>query len=98
MATSGATALGARVVSPLSPGERSAIIAMRLPAGTVAADEVASRLFREHGILVSSRAGLLRVSPHICNTEEDISRFLQGLECILSTRAGARTEPPAPHR
>ena len=58
--------IGAEVASPLDDLQRSAIVSLRLPDG-VHSSEVARHIQDAHSILVTSRAGLLRVSPHIDN-------------------------------
>ena len=78
----GAERLGLRVISPLAEAERSAIVALRLPEG-VDAPAVAKALLEEHSLLVSSRAGMLRVSPHIANDEADVERLLSALRLLL---------------
>merc|ERR1711862_63082 len=67
--------LNLKCISPRTNAEeRSAIVAFRLPHGHCAV-QVARRLLEDHSILVSSRAGILRVSPHIDNTISDIQRL-----------------------
>tara|TARA_B100000945_G_scaffold273821_1_gene236906 strand:- start:5205 stop:6320 length:1116 start_codon:yes stop_codon:yes gene_type:complete len=78
-----AEGLGARVVSPTSESERSAIVSLRLPSG-VSSLETANRLQSEFSILVTSRSGLLRVSPHIDNNLEEIGELVSALSEILS--------------
>ena len=79
----GAIGLGLEVASPLSQGERSAIVSLKLPLEENSVN-VANRLQEDYSILVTSRSGLLRVSPHIDNTPEDIDTLLSALEEILS--------------
>merc|ERR1711862_37707 len=77
------TNLNIKCISPRNNAvERSAIVAFRLPHGHCAI-RVARRLLEEHSILVSSRAGILRVSPHIDNTIDDIKKLLHSLSIIL---------------
>ncbi len=78
----GASSLGLGVASPLSDAERSAIVSLRLPEGT-SSEEVARRLRDEYRILVTSRAGLLRVSPHIDNDAEDVGMLFEALAELL---------------
>ncbi len=63
---------GYTVVSPDGPGERSGVVCFR------AKGDPAELLHRaqERGIVVAVRVGLVRVSPHFYNTEEEIDRFL----------------------
>lgn len=75
--------LGVEVASPMSEEERSAIVSLRLPSGTSSVD-VANRLQSDYSILVTSRSGLLRVSPHIDNNLEEIESLVSALGEILS--------------
>jgi len=64
-----------RVVSDRRPERRSAILAM-----AAASLEETRRIFRrmqQRGVVVSLRDNLIRVSPNIYNTPEDIGRFLE---------------------
>ena len=71
------------VASPTSAEERSAIVSIKMPTGFDTAD-VVKQLQDEYGILVTNRSGFLRVSPHIDNTEEEITFFLKSLREILN--------------
>tara|TARA_Y100000588_G_scaffold260538_1_gene275134 strand:+ start:10924 stop:12039 length:1116 start_codon:yes stop_codon:yes gene_type:complete len=75
--------LGLEVASPLSEMERSAIVSLVLPEGVSSLD-VARRLQDEYSILVTSRSGLLRVSPHIDNNEDEIEALSSALSEIIS--------------
>ena len=79
----GANRLGLSIISPRSEGERSAIDSLRMPDG-ISSEVIARRLQDEHSILVTSRAGLLLVSPHIDNTMEEVEMLFQALESIFS--------------
>ena len=79
----GANHLGIGVVSPMSAEERSAIVSLRLPDG-VSSEVVAQRLQDEYSILVTSRSGFLRVSPHIDNSIEQVNSLISALEEILN--------------
>lgn len=70
----GLTALGAQIVSPGDPARRTSIVAARFPGHDPG--EVASRL-NEAGVVVSHRRDLIRFSPHLYNTSEDIERALE---------------------
>ena len=59
------------------PSEKSQIVCLR-PLNGASADDIAERLRRER-IVVSSRAGLLRVAPHLFNTYSDIEAFVSAL-------------------
>ena len=71
------------VASPTSDEERSAIVSIKMPTG-FDTGEVVKRLQDEYGILVTNRSGFLRVSPHVDNTEEEITFFLESLIEILN--------------
>ena len=79
----GISGLGIDIASPLSDSERSAIVSLRLPSGN-SSIEVAERLQSEYSILVTSRSGLLRVSPHVDNNLEEIESLVSALGEILS--------------
>ena len=79
---SGARELGFGIASPTNEAERSAIVSLRPPKG-VDSDAVAFDLQEGHGIIVSSRSGLIRVSPHIDNVPEDIARLISALGSTL---------------
>lgn len=66
-----------RIASSRMPGERSQIVSLA-PTNGQSADEIESILRRE-GISVSSRSGMIRVSPHLFNTFDDIERFATAL-------------------
>src|SRR5439155_26346455 len=73
-----------RVASDLSPGRRSGILA--LEGSSHEHTRAVFRGLREHGVVVSLRDNLIRVSPHIYNTRADIESFLE-------TAAGVRRHP-----
>lgn len=75
--------IGVEIVSPMSEEERSAIVSLRLPSG-ISSVEVTNRLQSDYSILVTSRSGLLRVSPHIDNNLEEIDSLVSALGEILS--------------
>lgn len=75
--------LGVEVASPMAEEERSAIVSLRLPSGISSVD-VTNRLQSDYSILVTSRSGLLRVSPHIDNNLEEIESLVSALGEILS--------------
>ena len=79
----GISGMEVEISSPMSEEERSAIVSLSLPSGTSSVD-VADRLQSEYSILVTSRSGLLRVSPHIDNSLEDIESLVSALGEILS--------------
>ncbi len=79
----GANRLGLSIVSSITEEERSAIVSLRMPEG-VSSEAIARRLQDEYSILVTSRAGLLRVSPHIDNSTEEVGMLFDALEKLLS--------------
>ncbi len=74
----GFQALGAEIVTPLAPRERSGIVTIRVPEP----EQVLQRLTAA-GIVLSLREGVLRFSPHVGNTEEDIDCALEALKAAL---------------
>lgn len=70
--------LGPRADSALRFESRSGILSLALPD----ADTLALRL-REETILCTSRAGYLRIAPHLPNTDEDMHRAARALRKIL---------------
>ena len=67
------------IASSRAPSERSQIVCLR-PLNGHSADESAE-LLRQERIVISSRAGSLRISPHIFNTYDDIERLVEALPC-----------------
>jgi cysteine desulfurase/selenocysteine lyase len=75
-AARGLAGLGFSVVSSRRPGETSGIVTAvhpRHPAPALV-ERLAAR-----GVVVATRAGRLRVSPHVYNTEEEVDRFLSAI-------------------
>ncbi len=83
MLIEGALASGLEIASPTNDKERSAIVSIKIPPGFDTGD-VVKQLQDEYGILVTNRSGFLRVSPHIDNTTEQITFFLDSLQEILN--------------
>ena len=83
MLIEGALESGLEIASPTNDDERSAIVSLKIPDG-FDTGEVVKQLQDEYGILVTNRSGLLRVSPHIDNTPEQIDFFLTSLKEILN--------------
>jgi len=67
-------ARGLPVVTPRAWPDRAGIVSLRTPD----AEAAAARL-RAKGILVSPKGGLLRISLHFYNTEEDIEKLVAAL-------------------
>lgn len=82
-AASGLERLGFELAVPRDddrPGETSGIVAGRHPERS--AEELVEAL-EAHGVVVSHRAGRLRVSPHVYNTEAEIDGALDRLASLL---------------
>jgi selenocysteine lyase/cysteine desulfurase len=71
---------GGEVVTPAPLEERASIVAGRFPGKT--SDEVAAYL-GEAGVIVSSRNGVVRWSPHLFNHEDDIGRMFEAINGIV---------------
>lgn len=71
----GLVAKGYQLVSSRAAGEKSQIVSVRPPDGSTS-DEVFKRLEAE-GVVVSSRSGKIRISPHLFNDRSDIERALE---------------------
>ena len=65
------------IVSSRRPGERSAIVCIRHRGG-VSSDEIFEHLMKEN-VVVSSRNGIVRISPHFYNDRSDIGRLIDVL-------------------
>jgi len=66
-------------VTPLEREYRSGVVNVRVPKNV----EIAKKL-KEDNIIVSSRYGGLRISPHFYNNEEDIDKLITGLKKHLA--------------
>jgi len=71
---------GVRIITPEEEEKRSGIVTIRFKKADYM--NVAKRL-GEKGIIVSPRFKSVRMSPHIYNTEEDISKALEELKKII---------------
>ena len=69
--------LGCEIVSPRGKAERSGILCFRHPAAATQA--LFERLMAAR-IVVSLRAGAIRLSPHFYNSEGDVERMLDLLK------------------
>jgi selenocysteine lyase/cysteine desulfurase len=65
---------GFNLTTPFSPDEHGALIAIK----AMQVEELVAKL-AEDDIIVSSRDGNLRISPHFYNTLEDVDRLFTGL-------------------
>ncbi len=79
-AAEGLAGLGFEVVGSAAGPPRSGIVAATHPGRR--ADDLVEAL-AARGIVAAARAGRLRVSPHIYNTEEEIDRLLEELRELL---------------
>jgi selenocysteine lyase/cysteine desulfurase len=70
---------GWQVVGSVRPADRSGIVA--LTRAGVDPDR-AARTLRERGVVVASRRGRLRISPHIYNHDDDLGRLAEGLRAL----------------
>ncbi len=69
-----APAMGLEVFSSREPGEKSGIVSLVKPGEP---SDAVMKQCRAAGVVVNSRAGRIRVSPHAYNTAEEIDRFLE---------------------
>ncbi|MEE8134298.1 MAG: aminotransferase class V-fold PLP-dependent enzyme [Gemmatimonadales bacterium] len=79
MVIEGVRARGGEIVTPELAEQRASIVAGRFPNKT--SDEVA-RLLGAAGVIVSSRNGVVRWSPHLFNDEGDIERMFEVFDGI----------------
>jgi cysteine desulfurase / selenocysteine lyase len=70
-------ARGYPVASPTAPSERSSVLSFRTPAGLDVA--ALARRLTEAKVTCSLREGMIRISPHLYNTQADIARLLEHL-------------------
>ena len=80
MIVEGVRTRGGEVVTPARLEERASIVAGRFPGKT--SDEVAAYLGAA-GVIVSSRNGVVRWSPHLFNDEDDIGRMFEAVDGIV---------------
>ena len=66
---------GIKIISPVEHiAERSAIVTFTF--GSEEANKKIYEILLSHNVIVSLRAGSIRVSPNFFNTEDDVERFL----------------------
>jgi len=70
---------GAEIVSDRSPAHRSGIVAFRLADKD---PKAVMRHSRREGVVLNSRDGLLRASPHLYTNEQDIQRLIESLDGV----------------
>jgi len=73
----GLRAKGYRVLSSRQPGEGSGIVSFF--SDVHAPEPIQSHLQAEHRIVIAVRAGRLRASPHVYNTEREIDQLVEAL-------------------
>jgi selenocysteine lyase/cysteine desulfurase len=66
--------MGLTVYSSRRPAERSGVVSLLPPEGADAREIV--RRCRDQGVVINSRLGRLRISPHCYNTIEELDRLL----------------------
>ena len=71
--------LGWELVSPQHPNARNAIVSARMPGRSP--EDVVHHL-GQAGVVASARRDLVRFSPHLYNTSDDIERALEALRGI----------------
>jgi cysteine desulfurase/selenocysteine lyase len=69
--------IGCSIASPLEPAARSGIVCFEHPR--LDADE-AVELLQRHCVAAASRLGLVRLSPHFYNDEDEVDRALEALQ------------------
>ncbi len=70
-------ARGYLVASPTGPGERSSLLSFRTPPGLDVA--ALARTLTEAKVTCSLREGMIRISPHLYNTQADVARLIEHL-------------------
>ncbi|HEX2021870.1 MAG TPA: aminotransferase class V-fold PLP-dependent enzyme [Candidatus Thermoplasmatota archaeon] len=75
----GARERGFEVLTPEAPAERASIVTLRVPH----LDRALAACARE-GVVVNSRLGGIRVSPHFYNRPEDVDRLFATLDAALA--------------
>ncbi len=69
----------AEIVSPLDPAQRTSIVAARFPARDPV---VVANGLNDANVVVSQRRDLVRFSPHLYNTPDDIARALDVIDTL----------------
>jgi len=72
-----------KVISSLTPEHRSGIIKVKIENSDIDPEEIITKL-QEENIIISSRAGGLRIPCNFYNTEEEIKRLLDALLSLLT--------------
>jgi len=69
-------AAGCKILSDRRPGAASGIISFEVPGKNPI---VVRRHLLDHSVVVSCRAGKLRISPHAYTSEADLDRLVAGI-------------------
>lgn len=77
------------VVSATAPCERSPIVTVRVLGLDT---QMAVDLLKEADIIITNRSGLLRFSPHLYNTVDDMDTIIDNLRGIILRHAEASDE------
>jgi cysteine desulfurase / selenocysteine lyase len=80
MLMDGLERLGGKLITPRDEAQRAAIVAVTFPNRT--SKELAAGLY-ERKIICASRLGILRISPHLFNSEEHVERCLSELKRLV---------------
>lgn len=68
--------IGCTITSDRRPGVASGVVSFEVPGKS---PMVVRRHLLDQGVVVSCRAGKIRISPHAYNNEEDIDRLVRGI-------------------
>ncbi|MEM9321182.1 MAG: aminotransferase class V-fold PLP-dependent enzyme, partial [Pseudomonadota bacterium] len=76
----GLRALGAELLGPSDPAQRSATVAARFPGKDVADF---ARTLKQADVIASLRRDFIRFSPHLYNSSDDIEQALRAIKAAL---------------
>lgn len=72
--------IGAEIISPLQNEHASGILSLHFPGVNP------KRLFKQcqtQGVLLNSRGGYLRISPHVYTNEDDLQRLIEAIKSFV---------------